>query len=145
MPMPFTRTARVLPPNAFFVRAFGCTETLIFSRATILPVAKQYYLFPLRMTSSTHGGHAMAIGYFVDGKRVNPHAPGDLLSADAVAHLHGEDFTRTFGAEMFRRLPLAQQAAVLRAWADAYSARTRERSKAFEALLGPIFSGRTTA
>lgn len=82
----------------------------------------------------------MAIGYFVDGKRVNPHAPGDLLSADALTHLHGEDFAQTFGAEMFRRLTLAQQAAVVRAWTDAYSAKSKERSKMFERLLRPILS-----
>lgn len=82
----------------------------------------------------------MAIGYFVDGRRVNPHAPGDLLSADSVAELHGDDFVRTFGAEMFRRLPLDQQAAVVKAWADAYSIISAERGKAFEALLGEIFA-----
>ncbi len=82
----------------------------------------------------------MAIAYFVDGKRVNSHAPGDLLSADAVTHLHGDDFMQSFGAEMFRRLPLAQQAAVLRAWAEAYSGKRRERSKAFEARLASILA-----
>lgn len=66
--------------------------------------------------------------------------PADLLSGDAVAHLHGEDFIQTFGAEIFRRLPLAQQAAVSRAWANACCVRNGERSKAFEPLLGPIFS-----
>lgn len=81
----------------------------------------------------------MAVAYFVDGKRVNPHAPGDLLSADTVTHLHGDDFMQSFGAEMFRRLPLAQQAAVVKAWADAYSVASRERGKTFESLLGAIF------
>jgi hypothetical protein len=82
----------------------------------------------------------MAIVYFVDGMRVNPHAPGDLLSGDALAQLHGDDFMRSFAAEMFKRLPLAQQAAVIRAWADAYSGITRERSKSFETLLEPILA-----
>jgi hypothetical protein len=86
----------------------------------------------------SHGERDMAIGYFVDGMRVNPHAPGDLLSGDALAQLHGEDFMRCFAAEMFKRLPLAQQAAVIRAWGDAYSGAFRERSKSFETLLGPI-------
>jgi hypothetical protein len=82
----------------------------------------------------------MAVGYFVNGRRVNPHTPGDLLSADAVTHLHGDDFMRTFGAEMFRRLSLEQQAAVVNAWAKANSRKSRERGKAFEALLAAIFA-----
>jgi hypothetical protein len=80
----------------------------------------------------------MAISYFVDGKRVNPHAPGGLLSDDAVAHLHGDDFMRAVGAETFRQLSLAQQAAVVKAWTDAYSVRGRERCRKFEASLGAI-------
>lgn len=80
----------------------------------------------------------MAINFFVDGARVNPHAPGGLLSADALTQLHGDDFMRCFAAEMFKRLPLAQQAAVIRAWAEAYSAKSRERSKAFETQLTEI-------
>lgn len=82
----------------------------------------------------------MAVGYFVNGKRVNSHAPGNLLSANAIVHLHGDDFMREFGAEMFRRLPLEQQAAVVNAWAKANSGKPRERSEAFEALLAAIFA-----
>jgi hypothetical protein len=90
--------------------------------------------------TNSSGGRAMAISYFVDGKRVNSHAPGDLLSADSVIQLHGDDLMQSFGAEMFRRLPLEQQAAVVRAWTKAYSAKTRERSEAFENLLGDILT-----
>jgi hypothetical protein len=82
----------------------------------------------------------MAVGYFVNGRRVNPHAPGDLLSANAVTHLHGDDFMRELGAEMFRRLPLEQQAAVVNAWAKSNSGKPSERSEAFEALLTEIFA-----
>ncbi|CAD6547871.1 hypothetical protein [Paraburkholderia metrosideri] len=82
----------------------------------------------------------MAVGYFVNGRRVNPHAPGNLLSADAVTHLHGDDFMRTFGAEMFRRLPLEQQAAVVSAWAKANPRKNSERNDAFETLLTAIFA-----
>ncbi|RFU47672.1 hypothetical protein [Paraburkholderia sp. DHOC27] len=82
----------------------------------------------------------MALSFFVDGRRVSPHAPGDLLSEDAISQLHGDDFIRTFGAEMFRRLPLAQQAAVVRAWTEAYSAKNKERREAFESLLEPILA-----
>jgi hypothetical protein len=43
--------------------------------------------------------------------------------------------SKIFGAEMFRRLPLDQQAAVVRARAEAWSAQRRERSEAFETML----------
>jgi hypothetical protein len=82
----------------------------------------------------------MAITFFVDGKRVNSHTPGDLLSADSVTTLHGDDFMQSFGAEMFRRLPLDQQAAVVRAWAEAYSVRSEERREVFEMLIDDIFA-----
>ncbi|MGF6571954.1 hypothetical protein SAMN05443245_5674 [Paraburkholderia fungorum] len=80
----------------------------------------------------------MAVGYFVNGVRVNPHAPGNLLSANALTHLHGDDFIREFGADMFRRLPLEQQAAVIGAWSKANSDKAKERSEVFEALLAGI-------
>jgi hypothetical protein len=82
----------------------------------------------------------MAITFFVDGKRVNSHTPGDLLSADSVTTLHGDDFMQSFGAEMFRRLPLDQQAAVVRAWAEAYSVSSEERREVFEMLIDDIFA-----
>jgi hypothetical protein len=82
----------------------------------------------------------MAVAYFVNGTRVNPHAPGNLLSADAVTHLHGNEFMRTFGAEMFRRLSLEQQAAVVNAWAAANSHTSRERKDAFDMLLTEVFA-----
>lgn len=82
----------------------------------------------------------MAVGYFVDGRRVNPHAPGNLLSADAITHLHGDDFMRTFGAEMFRRLSLEQQAAVIGAWTKSQPRKNSERNESFETLLAAIFA-----
>jgi hypothetical protein len=80
----------------------------------------------------------MALAFFVDGRRVNPYAPGVLVSTEAIAELHGEDFVRSVGAEMFRRLSVEQQAAVVQAWSDAYSAQPGERNNTFKASLRVI-------
>lgn len=80
----------------------------------------------------------MAIGNFVDGEWVDRYASGDLLSEDTISRLHCGDFMQVFGAEMFRRLFVAQQATVVRARAEPYPAKHREPSRIFEALLGTI-------